>query len=266
MGRYGGATQIEPEQDQLAQQRWHLSDLLPVTGEQATGVAGTEKSKMFMNFCPEVMFERFGWFATFLSDYADEIDRESAYTRLKRIGADHEDWRWVWSSLRSMHYTECRFYSLLQAGEAPSGKAYREITSGFPPSVTLTGATTAGTPLDTLHPEIRAKCAKLFEDGSYPEAVEKGFKIVRDRLRAISGEETGSKAFGVRHLHVQGAAAPNVDRDFNEAVKFLTMAIDFFRNEKSHTSDGKIDNSVRAYEYLSLSSLALNLLEETEIL
>ena len=44
------------------------------------------------------------------------------------------------------------------------------------------------------------------------------------------------------------------------------MAIDRFRNEKSHTSDAKIDNPIRAYEYLRLSSLAMNLLDKTEIL
>jgi hypothetical protein len=43
------------------------------------------------------------------------------------------------------------------------------------------------------------------------------------------------------------------------------MAIDQFRNEKSHTSDSKIVDPTRAYEYLRLSSLAMNLLENTEI-
>jgi hypothetical protein len=44
------------------------------------------------------------------------------------------------------------------------------------------------------------------------------------------------------------------------------MAIDRFRNEKSHTSDAEIDDPIRAYEYLRLSSLAMNLLEDAEIL
>ncbi|MBI4120415.1 MAG: TIGR02391 family protein [Parcubacteria group bacterium] len=119
--------------------------------------------------------------------------------------------------------------------------------------------------LSTLHPEIYAKCRDLYEKGAYPEAVEKGFKVVRDRLRKLTGHETGSEAFGKGKLHIKGAAAANVDRDFNEAVKFLMMAIDRFRNEKSHTSDSKIDDPIRAYEYLRLSSLAMNLLENTEI-
>jgi uncharacterized protein (TIGR02391 family) len=116
-----------------------------------------------------------------------------------------------------------------------------------------------------LHPEIYKKCQDLFEKAAYAEAVEKGFKVVRDRLRKLTGYETGSDAFGKGGLHISGAAAPNVDEDFNAAVKFLTMAIDRFRNEKSHTSDSKIDDPVRAYEYLRLSSLAMNFLELAEV-
>jgi len=126
---------------------------------------------------------------------------------------------------------------------------------------------TQSTPdLSVLHQEIYNKCHRLFEKEEYPEAVEKGFKIVRDRLRVLTGHETGSKAFGNTKLHIKGAVAQNVDHDFNEGVKFLTMAIDMFRNEKSHTSDAKIDEPQRAYEYLTLSSLAMNLLDQAEML
>ncbi len=111
-----------------------------------------------------------------------------------------------------------------------------------------------------------SKCRHLFETGAYSEAVEKSFKVVRDRLRNLTGHETGSEAFGKGKLHIKGAAAPNVDRDFNEGVKFLTMAIDKFRNEKSHTSDGNITDPQHAYEYLVLSSLAMHLLDRAEII
>lgn len=113
----------------------------------------------------------------------------------------------------------------------------------------------------SLHPEIYAKCRNLFEGGDYAEAVEKSFKLVRDKLRALTGYETGSEAFGKGHLYINGAAATHVDEDFQSGVKFLTMAIDRFRNEKSHTADGNIRDPIRAYEYLRLSSLAMHLLE-----
>lgn len=121
------------------------------------------------------------------------------------------------------------------------------------------------TAIESLHPDILSKCRKLYEGGDYAEAVEKGFKVVRDRLRALTGHETGSEAFGKGKLHIDGAAAPHVDGDFQAAVKFLTMAIDSFRNEKSHTADGNISDPIRAYEYLRLSSLAMHLLEGGQV-
>jgi uncharacterized protein (TIGR02391 family) len=87
------------------------------------------------------------------------------------------------------------------------------------------------------------------QHGAPCEAVEKSFKIVRDRLRQLTGYETGSDAFGKGGLHVQGAIEPWVEKDFNEAVKFLTMAIDQFRNEKAHTADAQIAEPARAAEY-----------------
>lgn len=115
--------------------------------------------------------------------------------------------------------------------------------------------------MDSLHPEILAKCRALYEGGAYPESVEKSFKLVRDRLRALTSYETGSEAFGKGRLYIDGSAAAHVDADFQDGVKFLAMAIDRFRNEKSHTADGNISDPIRAYEYLRLSSLALHLLE-----
>lgn len=123
------------------------------------------------------------------------------------------------------------------------------------------GESQDATAIESLHPEIYAKCRNLYKGGDYPEAVEKSFKLVRDRLRALTSYETGSDAFGKGHLYVKGAAATHVDDDFQNGVKFLTMAIDRFRNEKSHTADGNISDPLRAYEYLRLSSLAMHLLE-----
>lgn len=119
--------------------------------------------------------------------------------------------------------------------------------------------------LEALHDKVKEKCSGLYLGEYYPEAVEKGFKVVRDRLRELTTYETGSEAFGKTGLFIKGASAKNVEKDFQAAVKFLTMAIDQFRNEKSHTSDGKIEDPVRAYEYLALSSLAMHLLDDSEV-
>jgi uncharacterized protein (TIGR02391 family) len=122
----------------------------------------------------------------------------------------------------------------------------------------------ASPPTVDLRPTINAKCSGLYTSGHYAEAVEKSFKVVRDRLRSLTGYEKGADAFGRGKLRIPGASASHVEDDFNEAVKFLLMAIDFFRNEKAHTSDAKITDPTRAEHYLMLSSLAMHLLDGAE--
>lgn len=116
-----------------------------------------------------------------------------------------------------------------------------------------------------LHPVIQRECEGLVDSGYYGEAVEKGFKIVRDKLRALTGHETSSEAFGKGGLFIKGAAASNVEDDFQSAVKFLGMSIDFFRNEKAHTSTANVATPERAYQYLILASLELYHLDQGEI-
>lgn len=119
-------------------------------------------------------------------------------------------------------------------------------------------------PRGLLHKAVIDKCEDLFRSAHFPQAVEMSFKVVRDRLRALTGKETGSRAFGEGKLRVDGAIAPWVEGDFNEGVKFLTMAIDMFRNEKVHTSESGIDEPTKALQYLILSSLAMRLLDKAK--
>jgi uncharacterized protein (TIGR02391 family) len=124
------------------------------------------------------------------------------------------------------------------------------------------------TKLSGLHPEVIKHCSSLYKSAHYAEAAEKSFKVVRARLRKLTGHETGSEAFGKGNLYIKGSAEPStpvVDKDFQEAVKFLTMSIDNFRNEKVHVVDGNINSPERAYEYLVLSSLAMRHLDNAEI-
>jgi hypothetical protein len=92
------------------------------------------------------------------------------------------------------------------------------LVEGLPLALSQSPDATA---MDSLHPEILSRCRGLLDGGDYGEAVEKGFKVVRDRLRALTGHETGSEAFGKGKLRIGGAAAQHVDADFQNAVKFL---------------------------------------------
>lgn len=119
--------------------------------------------------------------------------------------------------------------------------------------------------MSLLHPIIKKECVELVESGYLGEAVERSFKIVRDKLRTLTGFETSSEAFGKGRLFIKGAAASNVEKDFQDAVKFLGMSIDFFRNEKAHTVTANVVSAEKAYQYLVLSSVALQHLDRGEI-
>lgn len=109
-----GSTKISEPEDQRLLKHWKSSDLWPSTAEQATAVAGEPGNpSIFSNFCPEVLFERFGYFATSLTRYADERDSGYAHERLAREGVPAGHPSWSWSSLVPQHFTDCPVYAVL---------------------------------------------------------------------------------------------------------------------------------------------------------
>jgi hypothetical protein len=108
-----GSTRIPKEEDDRLLAAWKKSDLWPRTEEQGTGVWGGGSS--FSNFCPEVTFDRFGYFATSLSRYSDEIDSGSAHERLAAQGAPAGHPLWSWQHATAQHFTDCPIHSVLNA-------------------------------------------------------------------------------------------------------------------------------------------------------
>lgn len=110
-----GATEIPKTEDERLLKKWKASDLWPRTDEYASSVlkAGSKLS-LISNFCPEVTFERFGYFGTALTNYADEIDVDAAHEKLKREGAPPNDPQWRWQHVTPQHYSECPVYSVLR--------------------------------------------------------------------------------------------------------------------------------------------------------
>jgi hypothetical protein len=116
-----GATQIATSEDKRLLQKWKYSSLAPATAEEDTSISRVDnKLSSCTNFCPEVSFDIFGVFASYLHRYADEIDTDLAHQNLGYVNASPDDWRWRWSSLRELHYTECPMYSLLMLPEKRS--------------------------------------------------------------------------------------------------------------------------------------------------
>jgi len=113
-----------------------------------------------------------------------------------------------------------------------------------------------------LNNKVFAHVKELLADGHYFHAVEESFKIVREKLREITGKERATEAFREQNYEkIFGHSPQNeTERDFFEGVKFLHMAIQFFRNEKVHTPAYKIDKNL-AIHYIVLASLAYELID-----
>ncbi len=113
----GITTPMEPAEDGKLLEKWKHSDLWPATKEQASQIMGPEgKPSHFFNFCPEISFDRFRWFASDLSRHADEIDADVRQQNLLKEGAASQDWRWNWSLVIPRHYADCPLYSPLLLG------------------------------------------------------------------------------------------------------------------------------------------------------
>ncbi|HHT9136983.1 MAG TPA: TIGR02391 family protein [Candidatus Wunengus sp. YC60] len=113
----------------------------------------------------------------------------------------------------------------------------------------------------TLQKDIFSHVQKLLNDGHYFNAVEEAYKIVRKKLRDITGQEKATEAFNSSNYETLFGHQPvdDAEKDFFEGVKFLHMAIQFLRNEKAHTPANDLDKNL-AIHYIALASLAYDLI------
>lgn len=112
-----------------------------------------------------------------------------------------------------------------------------------------------------LQNEIFDHVQKLLSDGHYFVAVEEAYKVVRKKLKDMSGKERATDAFSNSNYDKIFGHQPvdDVEKDFYEGVKFLHMAIQFLRNEKAHTPASDLDKNL-AIHYIALASLAYDLI------
>lgn len=147
---HAGSTSIDPTEDERLLNYWKKSDMWPKTAEYETAIAGPDgRISLFDNFCPEVTFDRFRYFAVYLHRYTDDIDADVATERLAREGAPANDPRWNWDYVKPMHYTECPLYSPLLGG---SGERSTAKTPEHEVSLSFCGAAIKlQNPLDLAH-------------------------------------------------------------------------------------------------------------------
>lgn len=90
---------------------WADSGLLPVIVEDDTGISGAEgNSRSFSNFCPEVSFTYFRYYASFLAKYVDEIDSDTGH-RIAEREKNTNDWRYEWAFVTGCHFLDCSIFS-----------------------------------------------------------------------------------------------------------------------------------------------------------
>jgi len=113
----------------------------------------------------------------------------------------------------------------------------------------------------TLQKDVFNHVQKLLNSGHYFNAVEEAYKIVRKKLKNITGKEKATDAFNNSNYEKFFGHQPvdQVEKDFFEGVKFLHMSIQFLRNEKAHTPASDLDKNL-AIHYISLASLAYDLI------
>jgi len=109
-----GATSMTDEDIKELDKYWKEIKLKFGLKEEMPSIARKgDKFSFLTNFCPEVTFLRFDYFASRLSEFANEIDKDVRHTELEKRNIGIEDWRWYWSSIAPQHYTDCPLYSIL---------------------------------------------------------------------------------------------------------------------------------------------------------
>jgi len=110
-----GATKMDEKDDKKLLKKWKKSDLWPKIEEHATSMSTSDgKFRSASNYCPEVMYERFGVFAKSIASFPDAIDQAAMHDHLKKIHAPNNDARWLWNYVEPLHYTDCALYSILK--------------------------------------------------------------------------------------------------------------------------------------------------------
>jgi hypothetical protein len=110
-----GTTSINEQDIKELDKYWEGKKLKFGLKEEKPGISkSNDKFSCLTNFCPEVTFLRFGYFASHLSEFADEIDKDIRYTELEKRKIDKDDWRWYFQYFTPQHYTDCLEYSLLK--------------------------------------------------------------------------------------------------------------------------------------------------------
>lgn len=139
LAQQGIASKLAPDTHDALLAKWRAHELWPVSGETAVSVSGRNPPNAFSNFCPEVSFNTFKWFASGLIGFYDEEESDARHRTLSIEGdCQPGDWRWNWDHLAPLHYSDCPLYALLQreqhavaSGSEPPANRYSSESQGL---------------------------------------------------------------------------------------------------------------------------------------
>lgn len=114
LGEMKMITSIQADEKEDLDIFWKKTNLLPVIEEDDTGIVkdGTKVASV-SNFCPEVSFKYFKYYASYLARYADEIDEDCGVRIATRENLSN-NWRYEWAYVTACHFLDCGVFSQVQ--------------------------------------------------------------------------------------------------------------------------------------------------------
>lgn len=128
----GIISRIPKETHDRALEMWRTHELAPSTAETAASISGGKTPNCYSSFCPEVAYDTFKLFGSTLTRINDDpIDRQTAEQWIKEGPAPPgKDWRWNWSHIEPLHFSNCALYAKLYREKPTSSIAFYGPVTG----------------------------------------------------------------------------------------------------------------------------------------
>lgn len=122
-----------------------------------------------------------------------------------------------------------------------------------------------------INKEVYSHIKQYLDTEDYFHAVDEAYKLVREKLREITGNEKATEVFNMNaenkkyftQLFGKADGTTQAERDFFRGVGYLNLTIQFLRDEKAHTLATQLEPNL-AIHYVSLASLAYDLITRSE--
>lgn len=162
--------------------------------------------------------------------------------------------------------TEEQIAKIRDIAETSAGGSSTAAT-GAPIAITTEATVTKNLISIEIHEDIYGHIQQYLATGDYFHSVEESYKVVREKLRELTGSEKATDVFNENaqsnkhYAALFGKATPanQAEADFCRGVGYLHLGVQFLRNEKAHTLATFVEPNL-AIHYISLASLAYDLI------